>query len=262
VAHKKTRRSVIAAASIVGAAVAVPASPAAASYPTCGTLGHYFDGYYNYSPGPLQVSEGNSAALTVRYGSVCDSDTSADTVIGGLTTNPSASWEMLNGAADSSGHGTGYSQAGFLRWYGSSDYSFAEYNDFHGQYNRKDDFAHPLSQGSTYKYQTQYNPGCTCLQNLAAGVQINQTSFNPTGTFATPWQLQYFGEVHYRESDIPGNPTVKTNFTHIQREGFGEVWTSALPTLSPGNDNIYRWDESSVNSCSGYPCFDIWTYDH
>jgi hypothetical protein len=246
----------VGAVTMAAASIGVPSSPAAASYPACGTPGSQYDGYNNWSPPPLQESEGASATLTVRFGSVCDSDTSADTYLT-VTTNGDTNWEMIAGA------GVGeYSQAGYLRWYGSPIYSFAEYHDQFGHYQKLDDFAHPLTQGSSYKYQSQWGPGCHCIQNLAAGVELNQTNFDPTATWHTPWALSYDAEPHYLESDVPGSAAVPAHSANVLRETYGETWTSSLPPMTSTNTNNLRYNQSPLGTCGGNPCFDVWTYYH
>lgn len=259
--RRKTAKAAAATALVVGSLATAPISPAHAEYAVCASTNKsYFDGWVNLNPPSGYSVEGASAQIVVRYGGVCDSDQSQDTYLT-LTTNGDVAWEMVQGG---DGSGLQYSQAGYIRWYNSAIYNFSEFNDHHGNWRRTDDFAHPLTQGTSYKYQSLYNGTCHCIINSANGTAIDQTTFNPFSAWSAPFGLDYFGEVHYLESDIPGNATVKTHMSDLQRQdqGTGSL-TGAIPFLTSYDDNIFRWADGQYTTCSdGYACFDVWTFYH
>jgi hypothetical protein len=144
-------RKLLAAALVLGtltpvvAVVSETVTPASAEVYQCGTVGHYFDGAYTST----NTVVGTSASIVNRLGAVCDTDTS--------NTNSSLAWSMLAGANGS----CQYAQAGFVRFYGTTDRFFAQDNDCSVV-----DTTYGVSlasYGETHRYWVQNITTCGCL---------------------------------------------------------------------------------------------------
>ncbi len=233
-----------------GATVALPVIQAnhlaSAEVYTCDTpSGSYFDGSYTSTSSVV----GTAADIVNRQGAVCDTDTSQN--------NVSASWSMIAGNAGS----CQYAQAGFVRWYASPDYFFAQDNDCGGMVDTT--FGASPGYGQTHHYWAQWDSSCSCIHENVGVTIFQSTPWNPYSVWNEPFSNQWLGETHHLASDMPGNPSVGYNtYTQmqVQQSGSGS-WTNTLPATSYANSNIYRYDYDAVVYHSSYGnAMDIWTY--
>lgn len=246
------RRKITIMATICGAVLMIPLQGRPA-LDQCGTLGHYFAGYTQH-PRDVNEYEGASAQITARPGLVCESNSNG-------VVNDSSAWSMIAGGFLGV---PGYSQSGYLRRYGGSIYHFVEFNrtgsstcysgcsnwGFYFHLFTEDG---ALSSGSKTTYQQNWNTGCACIQNRIGGVVRASTNFNPFSYWARPFSPQWFGEVKYRESDIPGTSPARADFANLRVQRFSDdQFTATLPLLLQGNDNgpppAGRWWVTGVGS--------------
>jgi hypothetical protein len=105
----------------------------------------------------------------------------------------------------------------------------------------------------------------------ADGVHSN-TSFDPlAGWWATPLLGEWFGEIHYYESDFPGTKFYRTNFSAVKvmngsgnwvTEPFGPGWFGHITACfgqgadasGGGNTNFQIWTDPITRTHSGDNC--------
>jgi len=238
--------------------VATPGVGLSAQNP-CGTFGHYFDGAaYNTTLSPRFT--GSDAVLKVRDPALCGST--------GTSQNFTSGWTML-----ASRDGLGYVQTGFVKSAAAPLQHVGQFYDDPAVPVTKYGFDYgqgPLANGQFNRYWNNFNPS-TGRQNLNIdGTQWMTTNFNPNGSWLPqPFQPQFFGEVTYKESDMPGTSTSPTTFTSMQGQtapnyaivpfgcdSFTGTFSSANPSLGGyNNNNPVRWGQSRP-SCTS---FNIWT---
>lgn len=236
-------------AAITAAAALATAQSASAEVPNCTpsgqVAGNYFDGMAAYN----QPYNGVSANLLVRYGAVCDSDTS--------TYNPSTqnlgnfnySWTMI---ADTGGNG--WLQSGFFRDYGTGINNFAQY--YNANYGIVDIVGAVVNPGETHRYwQQRYGDSQGVFHS-----NVDTTRLINTSNLMDGWaglSQQFFNETRYKSSDVPGTSTSKTQFTNIQTENYNGVFAPIpSPFLTGYDDNAARWGGPQP---TGSTSFNIWT---
>lgn len=230
-------------------ALAAPMGLATAAHAevyTCGTHGNLHDGYGNGS-NDSNSWEGTSATIVVRHGSVCDTDTSSN--------NTSSAWTMVNAF-----NTAGWAQSGYIRWYGSSIYHFAQYrrNSSTAWVTKIGSTA--LTAGSSYKYwqQSIYNSsaGQWQIRDNVNSTVLLQTNFNTFSYWNEPFSVQWSGETDYAQSDVPGSSSATAKFSNMQVQRYSDDgWQSGLRALGAFTDTSSRYHRSSVSSNS----FSIWT---
>jgi hypothetical protein len=247
------------AATVVGI-VAVPlAAPASAQAPPCQEhpYGHDFDGYYTSATTNYAGSYGY---LTTQQALLCTSDTGQD--------NFSTAWVMV---ANSPGQNFG--QVGYFETYGRGTHWFTAYqSDAQGYaYYEWDDWTDTIGAGSTYQYATtkaENNvPACpgtinhSCLTSLINGQLFGYSSMFPwnagqLGAFPQPDYGEFYGEVKYFTSDVPG--------TYAHAEFANLAWMSgsyvrssnfAPNVLHPNDTDTYWFRETTLGTG---PTFYIW----
>src|ERR1035437_846487 len=228
--------------------IVAASSPASAEVYQCDTQGsgHHFDGTITHTSSVI----GTAANIVNRLGAVCDTDRS-----GG---NTSWGWAMLAGNLALRRQ---YAQTGFVRFYGTPDYFFSQDNRCTGVIDTV--LGASPAYGQTHHYWTQWNPFCSCLNELVDVSIFQTTSFDPRLAWTQPFSNQWLGETHYLATDMPGNPSVGyTTFTQMQVElDSSKTWTNTLPALYYQDDNIFRYTHDAVVSHPGLGnVMDIWTY--
>jgi hypothetical protein len=232
-------------ASVLAAGLTWAAPAAHAEIYTCGTKSHFHAGWQDYSNDP-NYWEGASGNIVVRRGAVCDTDTSSG--------NTSSAWTMVLPH-----NTTGWAQSGYIRWYGSSIYQFAQYKkDTATGYVTK--LGATVGAGAPYQYWQQ------SIWNASAGqwqIRDNynttillQTNFNTFSSWSEPFGVQWEGETQYSQSDVPGTSGATAHFSsmQVQRE-IDNGWQSGLPTLAHPTDTSSRYHASSISGNA----FDLWT---
>lgn len=229
---------------LVGSAtIAVP--QAAAALHTCtATSSHYFDGFLTRTTSVI----GTSAHIVNRLGLVCTTTTNSNI---STSVNRDSAWSML--AGDSS---CDYAQAGFVRVYDTDDYFFAQSDDC-GTVDTT--FGASPTFNQTHQYWVQWVPSCSCLRQNVDVTIFQSTPWNPKSVWSRPFSNQWLGEVHYKASDIPGNPTEGfTSYTSMQvQKSSTSDWTNTLPSTTAVNTDTSRYNHSGgiVDNF-----MTIWTY--
>lgn len=226
--------------------------PASAEVYTCGSPGNYFDGMWN----PQSAYFGVSATITVRYGAVCDTDHSQYNPTSGAVGNFVTAWSML---ADSGGHG--WLQSGFIRAYGQALIDVSQFYNPHFYGGPVTIFGAQRNAGEVHRYWQQYYPDAQ--GEFHSNVDTTRLINTSTGVLTYGWSgfsQQFFGEAHYRESDMPGGATYPTSFSSLQVQN---AVASFIPIPSPflagsNIDNPARWSYAPTSSTS----FGIWTYKY
>ncbi len=152
--------------------------------------------------------------------------------------------------------GCGYAQAGFTNlWVGGVvkirhkaevARSCTDYTSAYGA---------DIGAGERHTYRTLYYPGCTCELSTVDGVELQRSNFSPYGTWAYPFIAQFFGEVKYFETDMPGKGSVHTNFTGLGAEQASNHTVVAMPCTMVGRIDSASWGLVG-NTCNN---FDLWT---
>lgn len=214
----------------------VPLRPAAAAQ-NCVPPGANYHVAYTTNPNQGPNYRGVAAGLTVRSGALCLGVTAP-------ASNFNTNWVMLTNPPNQ----FNYSQAGYFRGYGQSTYHFSEFRR-----SNVDPFERrlmlewgALGNGASYRYETEYYPGCSCLTNRAGNSEISRTWFNPYVAWPSfPWSLQWSGETIYPQSNVPGINTARTRFFDMQVEYESDgAWHGA------GDDPYFTgwWGANSVPS--------------
>jgi hypothetical protein len=235
------------------ATVGIPASVATAEQSNCGTKSNYFAGFY-YSPSNhpgYNNMNGASSFITVQRASVCDfKNGSPATGLGNFT----AEWSMLASNADLSNQA--YGQSGYIRWYGSSNVDFSEYNNDNGIFMTKY-LGTALANGDQRAYRTRYNSACRCLVLSVNGSTIDTSTFDPYSYFATPFSPEFSAETAYTASDIPG-----TTSTHAKFSGMGYQDAStgnlySIPCILSGTPSSWGSPRYhyAANSCTAFDTY-------
>ncbi len=247
--NRRPRRLVLCATLLGLAALLAPTTANATAGSKCGTknTNGYFDGYRN--PGnDVWNWEGTKANITVRKGLVCDADSSSS--------NTSSAWAMI--APDNT---YGWAQSGYIRWWGSSIYHFAQHKRSSSTgYTTK--LGSIPTTGSTYTYsEVSYwnsTAGQWQINEMVNSTVIQHTNWNTFTDWHEPLAVEWFGETKYRESDVPGLSTSKAHFTNMQVQWFSDDnWYAASNSALNGTTDSSRWARSAFSAAN--QLFDIWT---
>lgn len=254
--HGLFQRSSRLLTSVVAIAVALGFSPAIATaeQPNCSAQSNYFSGFY-YSPTAYpghSNMNGASSYITVQTASVCDYLNGAPaTGQGNFTT----AWSMLASNADDSNDA--YGQSGYIRWYGSSNVDFSEYNNDAGIFYTKY-LGTALSNGDKRAYRTRYNGACFCLVMSVNGSTIDMSTFSPYDYFATPFSPEFSGETAFTQSDIPGTTAVHAQYSALGYQDSGTGNLVSMPCILSGTPA--SWGSTRYHhSASSCTAFDIYT---
>lgn len=184
-------------------------SPATAASSTCGTRGNYFDGMFYNPQDAGHVTRGVTGFLLVRPSASCTTDT-------GMF-NFTNAWTLLSGAS-----GGEHVQSGFIR---KTSTSFTENfsqavrggTDIETKY-----VGTQLLEGERNQYEQAIwtNSLCShssrCAFSYAKGSLILISNWDPLTSWNGPFNVQYASETGYRESDVPGRATNKTEYTGLK----------------------------------------------
>lgn len=244
----RPRWLVLCAALLGLAALLAPGTAAATAGSACGTKGNWFEGYNNAS-NDVWHWEGTLANITVRKGLVCDADSSS--------ANSSAAWAMIAPT-----NTTGWAQSGYIRWWGSSIYHFAQHKR-----NSSSGYTTKLGSipttGSTYTYsEVSYFDSTTSnwqIKEMVNSTVLQHTNWDTFANWTEPFEVAWDGETAYRESDVPGLSTAKAHFTNMQVQWFNDdKWYAASNSALYGSvPTSSRWSRSPFSTAS--QLFDIWT---
>lgn len=226
-------------------ALVLLAPSARAEIPQCGTASNYHEDYSSASNAPTSY-EGTSATIVVRKGSVCDTVTN--------NSNTSSAWTMI-----SPSNRTGWAQSGYIRWYGSSIYHFAQYRKNGSTAYVTKIGSTALATGASYQYwqQSLYNSTAgqwQVRQNVNTTVLL-QTNFDTFSSWTQPYLVSWSGETNYTASDVPGTSSAPARFSSMQVQLYSDdSWTSTLPALGVGSQSS-RYHVSAVSGNA----FNMWT---
>jgi hypothetical protein len=98
------------------------------------------------------------------------------------------------------------------------------------------DFGNELTVGQQYYLTSQTNGNCggfTCMQNYVGLDLVDSTVWSPLASWSSPFDLQYFGETHYKESDIPGTSSNQSALAALEGQ-------QAFTFNFPANGNPYN----------------------
>ena len=227
--------------------LAVLGSGATASAATanCGSHGHYFDGYGDWSSGYI----GTSATIVVRNSPLCSTDTNPES-------NFSFTWVMI---ADNDGS-SGYAQSGYFHGYGTPIRLAVEDSPSGTTFRRT--YVGTATVGAAYDFSVQSGSGTNCPSvvthcelEMIDGVIYQSTGFDPAKRWTAPFSNEWLGETTWTNSDISGTSANKSAFTNLDVEdtidGFiGHAYTNG--SASPVNP---RGQRSAWSSTS----FSIWS---
>ena len=241
---------VILGSSILCASLAAPALASRTEVYNCipngQVAGNYFDGMNAFN----QPFNGVSTVVTVRYGAVCDTDSS--------TFNPTTknlgnfvwAWSMI---ANSDTNAGGWMQSGFFRNYGTG------INDFSQVYDLNTGSIHDVmgavrNPGDNVQYWQQNIGGTAWRSN------VNTTILQSDSNLIQGWSglsQQFNNETRYLSSDVPGGVGSETNFDSLEVQRYDGTWVSLPnPFLSGVNDNSSRWGGPNPTSSQS---FLVWT---
>jgi hypothetical protein len=139
---------------------------------------------------------------------------------------------MFLGKSNSTG-GLAYSQSGWYQGAGNAACYFGEYDPDGAGAGTS--FTRTLScSGFTFGqqilYTTQFNTGCSCEQNIAGLIVVNQTPFNPLQLWANLGN-QWNSETHWDQTFVPGNASNPATFQILQVQ---QPFSSAfVPNTAP-----------------------------
>lgn len=218
---------------------------------TCSSpLAGYFDGFTDGASSPY-YEMGALANIYVRYGAVCDTDTSSN--------NVTAAWSMIANRVIP----YGWAQAGYIRWYNATLRQFAQQSS-NGSLATTVTYFGPggaISAGQHYDYWDQWVsvPGCgSCIRSNYNTFIMLQSGFDPFVYWTQPFTVQFLGETKHTESDIPGLSATAATYSNISVQdvstgNFVPVPCSLLDT--PVNAAPSRW------GIQAYGCyaFNVWT---
>jgi hypothetical protein len=241
-----SRFMVVAAFCIVAPFLSVPAVDAALA--TCGVGGNWFDGKDQsvYTNG--NYYEGVSAVITSRIGLVCDSDTSN-------SNNFSNAWSMIANGESASG---GWVQTGYIRGYGGHIYHFGQVWDGIAPFSTHSATrygASALASGERHRYWQQWSSSCYCELAMIDVTQWIKTTWNPFGTWTTPFEMQFEAETRYRESDVPGTPAAPAQWDTMQAQAYSDTFITMPNVLQQPAPDSTRWAISTQSVTQ----FRVWT---
>lgn len=228
------------------------AKPAEAALDSCGAGHARWAGWDNQD----EVFSGAKANISVWRGAVCNQVTSA--------VNHSLSWVLLR--SPYSHPDPGWAQTGYIRWYGSAIYNFAEYEaGYSSTFTRATVIG--VAEGANPTYAASVGSDDR-IHMTVDGNQLLSTPWSwreiddaQTGGCFTPClPVQWLSETFYANSDIPGTPTHKVRFNQMQQGRYGKGWFTATPNYSR-NSVPTRWDITAPTQSSTYGMnYLSWTY--
>lgn len=210
---------------------------------------------------PQTGIEGDSANIRVEDGSLCPSGT--------YPNNTTSTWVMMASRING-----GLAQIGFWRyptWNGSNPQYFYEFGASDG--------GHPIGwhsgvpTGTTHRFWVQWvNNGCTngagCFALNIDTTRVAVTDFNPYLAWgdprnsSSPWDMEFFGEVHDQSSDIMGGDTggVSTVWSGLQaQDATSNNYRSFTCNLTSENDmpSRYGLNGPGTGGCGTWSTFTI-----
>jgi len=210
---------------LASALLALPLQGRASAAGSCEGFSYGFTGAAsNYQVGIY----GSRSSIEYRNPDLCGSDANGD----GFSTV----WSMVTAySADDPNHAhfgwSGYAQAGYYQagggtaGYKAGIWEWSQYSlrcvshnncsgtTFHNAYG-----PHPYDEqtGSVY-YSERYLSSDTHIHMNAAGTQLDETNYNPTGDWASDWQSQFYGETHDHGTDVVGTTSDKATLDYLAK---------------------------------------------
>lgn len=237
----------------------VPARPATAAI-DCVNPGTFHLGHRK-SFQETYLSYGVSANLTVRPIYLC-------THWNGSDFNAAALWTLIT-----PDNADGWAQSGYLYYAGDPPEPgfpnidgvrhFSQWAACNGCTAHTFVHYQNLQNGEVHQYWTGYiNTGCPSSSKcLAMRVDIStfaETSFDPNGFWAGPWNTQYMGETKIRGIEAPGRSASRAYLGNMRHQNTPTTW-AGQPCGSHGlitaNDDKTRWRLAS----SGCTSTSVWT---
>ena len=215
--------------------------------PSGQTRGNYFDGMAAFN----QPYNGVSALVTVRYGAVCDTDTTGFNPQTLALGNFNYAWTMIANSNTSTG---GWMQSGFFRTYGSAMTDFSQVYDLRTGIH--DVVGAVVQAGDTEQYWQQDING-TWYSNT------NTTRMQSDTDLEYGWSgltQQFFSESAYLSNDVPGGSGYETNMYSILVQNYSGTFVPIPnPFLSGYNNNPSRWGGPRP---TGSQSFLVWTQNY
>jgi hypothetical protein len=194
---------------------------ASAEVYTCGSTSpdNYHGGYQQNTNAVNYI--GSQVDIVNRYGAVCDTKTGQ-----GNFTN---AYGMIAGVNIFTGD-PGWGQSGYIRWYNSCTYFFSQIEEDYPNTLPQTWYGSTcLTYGNTNTYQNTQVDGCACLHSNINGIKELGSTWNPKGTWLTPFSPQFEDETRYLESDIPGNGSARTNWSNLMGKRLSDNSWVAYP---------------------------------
>jgi hypothetical protein len=215
---------------------AVPPAYAAAS--TCGSNVHYWDGTKVFSPNPSTSAyiDGADGFIQVRHADLCTSQSNAFSYAYSMVSVPGAGKLAQVGW-------TNYAALCCLRfqweWFANSSTLYTAYWGSPSLGTSYDFEVQTQSDGKLHMYENSGVPPC----NQAGQCPVTSWVLHNQGTSSN---AQFYGEVNYPGSDVPGTDTNRATF--FISELWNGVWGHyAWNGLSSGC-SYYKYDNLISNS--------------
>jgi hypothetical protein len=196
----------------------VAPSIAGASYYNCDTPAaeHFATWGSNLYPGSQPTQwEGVGAMMRVEFGNICQTDSNANV-------NTSSTWDMVVGHDFQ-----GWAQSGIILRPGYSCWPWWAEDVIPGEQNVDWYNGGCAVQSTTHHVYQQLVTvnGSYAIRSNVDGIVIHQTEFNPFTSWALPFQVQFAGETHHDNSDIPGYAAAPTDFSTMQvQNAYNNNW--------------------------------------
>jgi hypothetical protein len=225
----------------VGWTVTSPVSVRAAG--SCSTTGNWFAGWWSSPTLTGNQPEGANANLTYRTAGSCVGIGTRDASYSG--------WVMIAG----NNQLNRYAQAGF--WFDGNPFGcmrhFSEWDDGYG-YHRLTGSC--VGDGEVHTPKVAFVPSTWGTQ-----MWIDNTLFDTMVACSCFWnkplEVQYFGEVHDQNGDVPGYSATKTDWSGMQIQYYSnDTWHGTCSTIT-----LYRYVSQSRFGADAPACNHVrsWT---
>jgi hypothetical protein len=219
---------------------------------TCGSPATFnYHGGYEQDSGAVSYV-GSQVDIVNRYGAVCDTKTGK--------ANFTNAYGMIAGVNTFDG-GPGWGQSGYLRWYNSCTYFFAQIEEDAFDTGPQTFYGTTcLTYGNTNTYQNTQIDSCSCMHSNINGTRELASTWDPKNVWFTPFSPQFEDETAYLESDIPGNASARTNWSNLMGKRLSDNTWVAYPcnVLTHVNDGSAtradgeKWWVSPGDTCPNF----------
>jgi hypothetical protein len=209
-----------------------------AAYTNCDPSGNYQEGYVSSSGSQPMQYEGASAQLTYEFGNIC---TQGDTT----GNNVSTAWTMVF-----SNDAKGWAQSGLLYIYGWSYWHhFAQQEYGYPTNTPATKYGSCVNQGEVHQawQQLKFNGTSYYMSSNIDTTPLLQSSWDPLQHWTQPFYVEFDGETHHDNSDIPGYSSTRTVWSSMQVQNYAnDSWYSVCSNVNFSNVVAARYSEATV----------------